>query len=199
MAETRSRKKGCPFCGHLHIFEVICTECGVNNDVQIPDEITLGRTPSLTLIIDSDGMISDEEMVEYCAEKDIKRSFEKRYFFDTPMFMARSKGFNSDYPGVIDIFWKCKQCLRTWSPNSCKDFSKCPNCGMNSGVKIIYGYPGYILFRSISRGEVDTGGCCIDFTNQTWVCKECGHTWGGFQEELDEEYQSDLIKDGKPL
>ncbi|MHC1709608.1 MAG: hypothetical protein AB9819_04300 [Methanomassiliicoccales archaeon] len=184
MAETRSRRKGCPFCGHMHIYEVICAPYhGVEED-KIPDSIMKGRKPCLTRIIDSNGEFGDEELIQYCVENDIKRIFEKQYFFDPPFFRDGSK-LPDDYRwGLIDIFWKCKQCLRTWSPVSRKMFGKCPNCGMNSGISILYGYPSYIGFRSINRGEVSTGGCCIDFNNPIWACKECGHEWGGLVAEF---------------
>lgn len=187
MAETRSRRKGCPFCGHMHIYEVICAPYNGVEAEQIPNSIMKGRKPWLTRIIDSNGEFGDEELIQYCVENDIKRLFEKQYFFDPPFFRGESKLPDDYYVGLIDIFWKCKQCLRTWSPVSRKKFEKCPNCGMYSGIHILYGMPSYIGFRSISRGEVSTGGCCIDPSNPTRACKECGHEWGGLREELEKE------------
>lgn len=187
MAETRSRRKGCPFCGHMHIYEVICTPLEGDNEMGIPDSISMGRIPSFTRILNSDGDIIDEETAKYGVEEENEKLLEKQYFFDPPIFIGRSGGFDGNPPNVIDVFWKCKQCLRTWSPVSMKDFAKCPKCGMNSGISILYGMPSYIGFRSISRGEVSTGGCCIDPTNPTWACKECGHEWGGLREELERE------------
>lgn len=197
MAEIKSRKKGCPFCGHLHIFEVICTEYGLDKDVQIPDSITMGRIPIIIQIVDSKGQLADDDLIQYCTENEDTRLFEKRHFFDEPRFMARSKGLPEDIPGIIDMFWKCKQCLRTWSPCSQKRFTKCPKCTMNSGIDIMYGMPSYIGFRSIERGEISSGGCVIDIMGPHWVCKECGHTWGGLQEEMDKQYHMSLIKDGR--
>ena len=195
MAETRSRRKGCPFCGHMHIYEVICAPYEGGIEIRVPDELIKGRIPSITLIVDSDGGIGDEELIQHCVEKDIKRMFEKQYFFEPPMFGSRSKLPDNCHMGPIDIFWKCKQCLRTWSPVSQKRFTKCPKCGMNSGISFLYGYPSYLGFKSINRGEVSTGGCCIDFNNPTWACKECGHEWGSPQEEINKKLLESLDTD----
>jgi len=187
MAETRSRRKGCPFCGHMDIYEVICVEHDVNKEVVLPSEITRERIPTFTLIVDSDGDICDDEFIRNCADENNKKLFEKRYFFDTPLFMARSKGFESDDLALIDVFWKCKQCLRTWSPVSKREFTKCPRCGMRSGIHIMYGMPTYNAFRSMRRGELSSGGCCINFVDPNWVCKECGHHWGGLLDVMKQE------------
>jgi hypothetical protein len=185
MAETRSRRKGCPFCGHMHIYEVICTRFEGDNGIEIPSSMMMGRTPSFTRVLNSSGDVIDEETAKYGIEEEGEKNIEKQYFFDQPIFIARSRGFDGDPLNVIDIFWKCKQCLRTWSPVSEREFRKCPNCGMNSGISIMYGLPTYIGFKAISRGEVSTGGCCIDPCNPIWACKECGHEWGGLQNGLD--------------
>jgi rubrerythrin len=179
MGETRSRRKGCPFCGNMHIYEVVCVPYDGVEEEQVPEAILKGRSPVFTRIIDSDGALSHEESVQYCHENKIERGFEKQYFFEPPVFRGASDMPATSCSRRIDLFWKCKECLRTWSPLSRKRFAKCPNCGMSSGVQIMYGFPSHMGFRSMGRGEVRSGGCCIDLNNPTWACKECGHEWGG--------------------
>jgi len=166
----------------MHIYEVVCTSYEGDKGVDIPDSITMGRTPSFTRILDSSGDVIDEETAKCGIEEEGEKNIEKQHFFDQPVFIARSRGFDGGPSNVIDVFWKCKQCLRTWSPVSERMFRKCPKCGMNSGISIMYGLPTNIGFRSISRGEVSTGGCCVDPYNPTWACKECGHEWGGLND-----------------
>lgn len=163
-----------------------------DNEKGIPDSIALGRTPSFTRILNSEGDVIDEETAKYGMEEESEKRLEMQYFFDQPIFIAHSRGFKGDPPNVIDMFWKCKQCLRTWSPVSKKDFSKCPNCGMNSGIRIMYGLPDYIAYRSMKRGEISGGGCCIIPTNPNWACKECGHSWGGLN-DFDPDYDHNPI------
>jgi rubrerythrin len=179
MGEIRSRRKGCPFCGNMHIYEVVCVLYDGVEEEQVPEAILKGRSPVFTRIIDSDGALSHEESVQYCHENKIERGFEKQYFFEPPVFRGASDMPATSCSSRIDLFWKCKECLRTWSPLSRKRFAKCPNCGMSSGVQIMYGFPSHMGFRSMGRGEVRSGGCCIDLNNPTWACKECGHEWGG--------------------
>lgn len=183
----------------MHIYEVICTPYhGVVED-QIPDSLLRGRKPCFTRIMDSNGEQGDEELIEYCVEKNINRVFEKQYFFDPPFFSGRSTIPDDYFKGLIDVFWKCKQCLRTWSPVSGKRFAKCPRCGMFSGIDILYGMPSYEAITSIMRGEISTGGCCIDPYNPKWVCKECGHAWGGPQEEFDRRLLESLDRNGESI
>lgn len=56
---------------------------------------------------------------------------------------------------------------------------KCPACGSNDTVKILYGMPTYEAFEASERGEIELGGCCIFDDNPTTHCKTCGQNFGG--------------------
>ena len=55
----------------------------------------------------------------------------------------------------------------------------CPKCGRESGVRIVYGYPGPDLCKEEARGKIELGGCCInmDGSDPDFHCKSCGHEW----------------------
>lgn len=56
---------------------------------------------------------------------------------------------------------------------------KCPACGANDTVKILYGMPTYEAFEASERGEISLGGCCISDNSPRWHCKACGQNFGG--------------------
>lgn len=51
---------------------------------------------------------------------------------------------------------------------------KCPVCGSNDIVKILYGMPTYETFQAAERGEISLGGCCISDNDPKWHCRACG-------------------------
>jgi DNA-directed RNA polymerase subunit RPC12/RpoP len=54
---------------------------------------------------------------------------------------------------------------------------KCPLCGSNVVVPIVYGLPDAELAEASEKGEVELGGCVIMVHDPKWRCKECGHGW----------------------
>ena len=54
----------------------------------------------------------------------------------------------------------------------------CPECGAREAVPILYGLPDEEGGRLIAKGEVESGGYCIEDDQPQWRCKTCGHTWG---------------------
>ena len=51
---------------------------------------------------------------------------------------------------------------------------KCPSCGSNKVVPILYGMPGPELIEAYQKGEVELGGCVIGDNDPEWRCKVCG-------------------------
>lgn len=57
----------------------------------------------------------------------------------------------------------------------------CPSCGAPSGRPIMWGLPGYEIFRAIDAGEIDVafGGCALPGDGQTHECRACRARFGG--------------------
>jgi hypothetical protein len=34
------------------------------------------------------------------------------------------------------------------------------------------------MMEAIDRGEIESGGCCIEPDSPKWHCKDCEHEWG---------------------
>lgn len=186
MNTSATRSRGCPFCGHSKIMEVFCHHIIKEYDYHLPECATKGRVPIFERVVDSDGCVIPDFHSEHY-DGDIKWRFEKQTFFDGKRLSLRSRDLSLQYPEIIEFFWKCKKCLRTWSPISGNGFSECPVCKMNSGVRIMYGMPSYLARRSMERGEMSGGGCCMCFTPY-WSCNECGYEWGSLLDDLLVEY-----------
>jgi hypothetical protein len=54
---------------------------------------------------------------------------------------------------------------------------KCPECGSEDTVEIVYGYPTHELSEESEPGEVVPGRCCINEDSPDRECRACGHTW----------------------
>lgn len=52
--------------------------------------------------------------------------------------------------------------------------TRCPSCGGNSVVPIVYGYPSHETMEAAARGEFVLGGCIVDLFDATRRCRECG-------------------------
>ena len=64
------------------------------------------------------------------------------------------------------------------SRNSRNLSGDCPKCGAKEAVPILYGMPSEEGVRMIAKGEIESGGCCIEDGQPQWRCKACGHAWG---------------------
>ena len=56
---------------------------------------------------------------------------------------------------------------------------RCPRCGSDSTVRIVYGMPVYATFEAAQRGEVALGGCVVQPGQPTRACKSCGARFRG--------------------
>ncbi len=54
---------------------------------------------------------------------------------------------------------------------------RCPVCGSDQVVPIVYGLPSWELGQAAERGEIVLGGCIITDHAPKWHCLDCGHTW----------------------
>jgi hypothetical protein len=54
---------------------------------------------------------------------------------------------------------------------------KCPNCGKQTGVRLLYGLPGGEMIEQAERGEIILGGCCLAGADPDWKCTSCHHAW----------------------
>ena len=50
---------------------------------------------------------------------------------------------------------------------------KCPNCGGDETIPIIYGLPLPSMGEKERRGEVLLGGCIVSGNDPEWYCKVC--------------------------
>lgn len=58
-----------------------------------------------------------------------------------------------------------------------KEWRRCPRCGSQRSLPIVYGLPTKALEEEAARGEVVLGGCDVDGREPTRQCRACGHAW----------------------
>jgi hypothetical protein len=58
-------------------------------------------------------------------------------------------------------------------------FARCPQCGADAGVPLVYGVPGDAMRAAAARGEVMLGGEHAAGTDgiPDRHCTRCGHRW----------------------
>ncbi len=61
---------------------------------------------------------------------------------------------------------------------------KCPKCGSNEVIPIVYGYPSEELFLRAEAGKVKLGGCCVEAFAMDRHCKKCGEEWHSLTPEV---------------
>lgn len=54
---------------------------------------------------------------------------------------------------------------------------RCPQCGSEDVIGIVYGYPTEETLERAKAGEVRLGGCVVDYCDPNRYCKNCGHEW----------------------
>jgi hypothetical protein len=57
------------------------------------------------------------------------------------------------------------------------NYKKCPKCGANNSIPIIYGLPAPELFEKAEAKKVKLGGCCVEANSPQFFCKECNNEW----------------------
>ncbi len=67
-----------------------------------------------------------------------------------------------------------------------KKKTRCPFCGSEKIIPIVYGLPGRELFEAAERGEVLLGGCEVYYGNEKHFCKECEKRWSHFTLSADQ-------------
>lgn len=55
---------------------------------------------------------------------------------------------------------------------------RCPFCGSDEVLPILYGLPGPEMMKEAEAGRIALGGCCIDPDYPTARCQKCSHEWG---------------------
>ena len=55
---------------------------------------------------------------------------------------------------------------------------KCPLCG-ETGIPILYGYPGQGIRPAVKQGLIQVGGCIVYDDQPTWWCETDQHGWDG--------------------
>jgi ribosomal protein S27AE len=72
--------------------------------------------------------------------------------------------------------------------------SKCPKCGLDGVIPIMYGDPAPEAWAAAERGELQLGGCCVEDGMPIWHCTKCGHEFGELEMDDDvERYDLDEI------
>lgn len=56
---------------------------------------------------------------------------------------------------------------------------KCPFCGSDATIPVVYGLPGPELGAQAGRGEVALGGCLVTVDGPARSCTDCGGTFIG--------------------
>ncbi len=51
---------------------------------------------------------------------------------------------------------------------------RCPACGSDETVEILYGMPTVEAYEAEKRGEIYIGGCCVSENDPERICKRCG-------------------------
>ena len=51
--------------------------------------------------------------------------------------------------------------------------NKCPACGSQKVVRILYGMPSYEAFLDSKAGKIILGGCVISDNDPRWGCIDC--------------------------
>ncbi len=68
------------------------------------------------------------------------------------------------------------------------NYKKCTKCGSKNSIRIIYGLPGYELFKEADAGKVKLGGCIMDGGTPEYYCKDCGNEWNK-EQVIDSSYR----------
>ena len=55
--------------------------------------------------------------------------------------------------------------------------TRCPRCGSEDVLPIVYGYPGPELAEESIAGKVKLGGCLVGPDSPEFYCKACRHEW----------------------
>ena len=55
--------------------------------------------------------------------------------------------------------------------------TRCPRCGSEDVLPIVYGYPGPELDEESLAGRVVLGGCLVGPDSPEFHCKVCEHDW----------------------
>ena len=55
--------------------------------------------------------------------------------------------------------------------------NKCPKCGSNEVVRILYGKPTKEAIEQAERGELVLGGCMRSINEAKKACKKCNTRW----------------------
>ena len=58
-----------------------------------------------------------------------------------------------------------------------KEYPKCPSCGSDTVLTIVFGYPSPELIEEMQQGKVALGGCCMSEDDPEWECTDCEHRW----------------------
>ena len=54
---------------------------------------------------------------------------------------------------------------------------RCPQCGSEDVIGIVYGYPTEETLERAEAGEVRLGGCVVGCCDPNMYCKDCGYEW----------------------
>ena len=54
---------------------------------------------------------------------------------------------------------------------------RCPQCGSEDVIGIVYGYPTEETLERAEAGEVRLGGCVVGYCDPNRYCKSCGYEW----------------------
>jgi hypothetical protein len=58
-----------------------------------------------------------------------------------------------------------------------KNEKRCPRCGSQHVVRIVYGYPSREMFEEAREGRIALGGCFLSPDSPDYTCDACGHEW----------------------
>jgi hypothetical protein len=56
---------------------------------------------------------------------------------------------------------------------------KCPQCGSQDVIRIVYGFPSSQTIEKAEKGEIKLGGCVVHPDNPNLHCKHCHFEFKG--------------------
>ena len=71
----------------------------------------------------------------------------------------------------------CENCARC-IPTQCEGSGvRCPQCGMDGVIPILYGMPAAMTIAAEQEGKLKLGGIMMREDSPDWHCIDCGHEW----------------------
>lgn len=179
----------CPHCGHTDVMEVLCYSMDKDAET-MPSPVLRNFRPLLYITAHCTfcrqrALVDKAGLIRCCNRCGREAHWWMEYRFHYSGMV--NKGYNSpEYrtkkslgPNFRSLYWQCKRCLRTWSPENIDHLPRdCPCCGMRALTYVVPNdivptYPQTEKVAASERNEIMVGGMP---GISRWQCTECGHS-----------------------